>query len=303
MSKNSYPLMLVLAVMLCLATSCVRAVRNNAFAEFLQNESLELMEFRIEPTPTGHHVRLVFLDPKDSNRKVEGALFLVDLEKQKEQSAYDEKILREKSDRHRTERLENTNLVHRLSGFGADAFKGSDGGLGFLHSARPLESERILARFPGFRIFSVSYSDPMMHPFYTSQPLVIPIRHQKDSESNLKVLLNAPTVAAFISNLKQPVPDITAARETLDVFCELQGWTLVKEMPEHIRAWSQAKNADWVSRWKYRETERPDGWRFQSVCLTDPFINSYWHVEIDVLHTGDIAIKSQVPMGSIGMYR
>lgn len=295
-SKVPFRTIAAITASVMLTSSCVSSRKEDSFSEFLHNESLELTGFETEATDIGHHVTLRFVDPGDPNRRIEGALFLVDLEKDRAQRIENEEYRRERRKLESQERLTHPNLIHWARSHNIGGTGGDFGPIGFLYGARPLESERVRERFPDHRIFIVSSGDPIMHPIYSDQPLIIPTRHQDDGGSFLKVLVNAPTVATFISDHKQPVPDIAEARETLELFCELQSWTMQKGMPENFKNRDDAKNADWVSRWTYRETENPDGWRFQAVFLTDAFNRSYWHVEIDVFRDGTVKIRSQIPM-------
>ena len=97
--------------------------------------------------------------------------------------------------------------------------------------------------------------------------------------------------------------DVTEARETLDLFCELQSWTVQKEIPEHVRNWEVAQDADWLSRWTYRQIKIPEGWRFHAVFLTDPVIWSYTYAEVDVRRDGTLKIQNQELMGASSAYR
>jgi hypothetical protein len=185
-------------------------------------------------------------------------------------------------------------LVH-ISTFEKDGF-------GKITEARPLLSERIKKRFPECHIFSVNRLETSGNPSYVAQPLVVSTNRSHVTFADICILRNAPTVTTFINLYKQPVRNRDEARETLDLLCDLQSWTLCESMPVHVKHWKDAEKQAWLSRWRYAETGTATGWNFKAVFLTDPKIKSYTYYEVDVLHDGTITIKDQQSMGQSGGY-
>lgn len=253
------------------------------------------------PTETGFEVSISLEDPTDPSRLVDGHLFVRDKELVRQRSIRFENEHEEKLALMAEESLTSPTRRQYVIGFGELGLMGPD--RPFIHSSRLLDSAQVRARFPDHRIFLVSGSDPLMEPFFVNQPLVMPVREQNTSSSFLVLLRNAPTVAAFMNEYKQPVGTREEAGDVFRLLAELQGWNLVREMPENVENFRKDPEEEWVARWTYREVEEEDSWLFEGVFLHDPVIQSYHYAKIRVLRDGTLQVVDQKRMGSFGAYR
>lgn len=277
-----------LLIFFLLTASCAHHNPRDPFSEFFQQKSLTVREYRIETRDDGYQITLTLEDPADPSRLVDGFMVLTDREQQRQLSRLREEERQQERIRLRQLRLMSPNLRMMLSGFALRGFPRASSSI--IYAARPLDTERIRARFPDFNIYLVSGSDPSMHPYFTRQPLVIPLRHEEDSSSFLNVLLNAPTVAAFMNEHKQPVADLAEAGKVISLLAELQGWERVQEMPAFFTDLASERREEWVSRWTYREVEEEGSWFFAGVFLTDPRIEAYHYLQARVSPDGSLEV-------------
>jgi len=191
--------------------------------------------------------------------------------------------------------VNGTNFV-----LGLDCDFGLRGG-GSINDARPINSERIKKRFPGYVIYSVDCSAGG-NPVFISQPLVIGTPCIASFGTPIGILGNAPTVAAFITTHKQPVHSQEEAQELLDLFAELQGWSICRKMPEEALGFMNKGNSESVAKWEFQGMETGSGWTFTAVFMTDPFVKSYDRYFVEIFTDGSIRVKMLDYMGSHAMY-
>jgi len=297
---------LLLLASVCILASCTSSPNDaeisdrDPISSFFDRESLTITEFEDKTNDCGYNFNFLLTYKNDTNRIFLGWMMMSDVEKEKKKEAQKTLARKEVEEKLGREIVFGTNEFVNIGTLG-------EVGRGKISEARPLISERIKNRFPGCHIFSVTclsvtYLESSGNPLYNAQPLVVTTNRNHTTFANICILRNAATVATFINFYKQPVRDRDEARETLDLLCELQSWTLVESMPAHVKHWKDAEKNEWLSRWRYTETATATGWNFKAVYLTDPQIKSYTYYEVDVLHDGTITIKDQQHMGQSGGY-
>jgi len=265
-------------------------------SRFFARESLTIQDYNIRTNECGYEFNLTLTDKSDSNRVFQGWLGLSDMEKVNREHEQRSISSKEEDEKEKREIAYGTNQFVDIVTYDKEGF-------GIISRARPLLSERITKRFPGCQFFIVACLGKGLNPLYVAQPLVVTTNKSPAHLSNISILRNAPTVATFMNLYKQPVRNRDEARETLDLLCELQSWTLCESIPVHLRHLKDAEKKEWLSRWQYTETATATGWNFKAVFLTDPHIECCTYYEVDVLLDGTITIKDHQYMGQSGGYR
>jgi len=298
--KKTFSCLLLLSV--CILASCLSSPKNaelsdrDPISSFFDRESLTITEFEDKTNDCGYNFNFFLTYKNDTNRVFLGWMMISDVEKEKKKEAQRDLARKEAEEKLGREIVFGTNEFVNIGTLGKE-------GRGKISEARPLKSERITKRFPGCHIFSVTCLEASGNPLYIAQPLVITTNKKPAYFSNIFILKNAATVTTLINLYKQPVRNRDEARETLDLLCELQSWTLCESTPPvHVKQRKDAVKDEWLSRWRYTETATSTGWNFKAVFLTDPQIKSYTYCEVDVLHDGTITIKDQQCMGQSGGY-
>jgi hypothetical protein len=276
-------------------TKSTKSIDRDAMCRFFARESLAIQDYNIRTNECGIEFNFTLTDKSDSNRVFQGWLGLSDMEKANKESEQRSISNKEEDEKEKREIAYGTNQFVYIVTYDKEGF-------GIISRARPLLSERITKRFPGCQIFIVACLGKSLNPLYVAQPLVVTTNKNPATLSNISILRNAPTVATFMNLYKQPVRNRDEARETLDLLCELQSWTLCDSIPVHLRQGKDAEKTEWLSRWRYTETATATGWNFKAVFLTDPRIECCNYYEVDVLHDGTITIKDQQYMGQSGGY-
>jgi hypothetical protein len=299
MKKPFYCLLLLASV--CMLASCssttksTKSIDRDAMSRFFARESLTIQDYNIRTNECGYEFNFMLTDKSDSNRVFQGWLGLSDMEKINKESEQRSVLNKEEDEKAKREIAYGTNQFANIVTYDKE-------GLGILIEARPLLSERVTERFPGCQIFIVGCLGRGLNPSYVAQPLVVTTNQSPAHLPNIFILRNAPTVTTFMNLYKQPIRNRDEARETLDLLCELQSWTLCDSIPAHLRQGKDAEKTEWLSRWRYTETATATGWNFKAVFLTDPRIECCNYYEVDVLHDGTITIKDQQYMGQSGGY-
>ena len=281
---------ILLSAAAVILTGCLTAPKDQ-FAEYLARNNLHIQTFTGSTNSNNLGAEIELVSTLDSNHFYNCYVMMEDLAKRDVQ-AKNQSDLREamRNNIHTNECLQLLLLCQR-----GDR-------MGWLSSARPLDSTRVRDRFPGCRLLSVNCSD--LNPIFT-QPMVIGTNCNDGGISQCFILGNAPTVAKFITKYKRAADTIEAARDNIDLLAELQSWEVCHEMPKEMSGQEEAKDPTWVSGWKYQEVPTSMGWQFKVVFQTDShhgIVRRYQQFQLEVLRDGTMTIREIKDMGGIGGY-
>ena len=219
-----------------------------------------------------------------------------DLKKRPELEEKAHKAQQQREQEKQTNILTSTNLFLSLSCM-------QESGLGLLYDVHALYSQRIQRHFPNCPIFRAGCLGPGLNPIFVAQPLVIGTNENGGIAGPTAYLLgNGPTVATFMNRYKQKVASIEQARELVDLFAELQSWTICENVQSELVGRADLNTPEWASRWIHTEKETESGWQIQAVFQTDPKIRSYSQYRIDILRDGSISVRHLAHMGQSGGY-
>ena len=285
----------VVATLLSLFASQV--CRSDEFSNFLQSNNLRINLFLIETNESGFQAQVQLVGVNTTNYSVEGVMVLDNTEKKLEHFKRFDAEMNQQRQKYEQKRSYGTDYILPVTwgDIGREEY-------GWITKVRLLNSDRITRRFPDASIASVYCLDVIGNQVLVARPMIVSTNEGDFTSTAVFILGNAPTVAAYITKYKMPVHTMDEARETLDIFAELQTWTICREMPEEVLGWNAATNQIWVSQWKYQEKESEIGWRFAAVFLVDPQIKEYVRGEVEIFRDGSVTFTNMMHMGSSGGY-